>query len=51
MLKSVAFFADDSRGHSSHRNTLTYSRSLSREQDPGKYSQRYYVVGFCGWSP
>ena len=40
MLKSVAYPDDDSRGHSGHRNTLAYSRSLSLEQDPGKLTQR-----------
>ena len=40
MLKSVVYSDDDSRGHSGYRNTLTYSRSLLREQDPGKLLQR-----------
>ena len=40
MLKSVVYFDDEVRGHSGHRNTLTYSRSLSLEQDPGKLTRR-----------
>ena len=40
MLKAVLHSYDDARGHPGHRNTLTYSRSLSLEQDRGKLTQR-----------
>ena len=39
-LKAFVHSYDESRGHSGHRNTLTYFQSLFLEQDPDKLTQR-----------